>query len=488
MLRGGTTTKTFLLDLLQRPEVVAGTADTGWLDRTGAAATAPAARHAFVALLQVAVDVYDAEEAREREAFLASARGGRPRATNEVGRTVELGLRGQADRLGVAEIGPDRYRVELDDRGVDVDVDRLSVLESRLTVGGDRFSIVAVEAAGSHLVEVDGVSHRVTRDEGGVVRAPAPAVVVALRAAAGQDVEAGQTIAVLESMKMETPVRAPYAGRVREVLVAVNAQVDAGGALLRLDRAGDAAETASGDRVALPAVGDDRSSPRSTALSLLANLQALITGYDVSARRGQDLVAQYVSARSALPVDDPQLLHGELEALTTFADLCELSRNRPESGEDAGDAQVHSPREYFHAYLHSLDIDREALPEAFRSRLSRALRHYGVRSLDPGPELEEAVHRIFLAQQRTANQLPAVLALLDRWLTAGELPSRSEVAEVLDRLIVATQLRYPSVGDLARAVRFRFFEQPVVRQAREEVFEQAERLLAELVEAPDGQT
>src|SRR5215213_2285166 len=35
VLRGGTTTKSFLLDLLDRPEVVAGTADTGWLDRAG---------------------------------------------------------------------------------------------------------------------------------------------------------------------------------------------------------------------------------------------------------------------------------------------------------------------------------------------------------------------------------------------------------------------------------------------------------------------
>ena len=28
-------------------------------------------------------------------------------------------------------------------------------------------------------------------------------------------------------MKMETPVKAPYAGRVREILVGVNSQVDA---------------------------------------------------------------------------------------------------------------------------------------------------------------------------------------------------------------------------------------------------------------------
>ncbi|MCY7366468.1 MAG: ATP-grasp domain-containing protein, partial [Frankiaceae bacterium] len=482
VLRGGTTTKSFLLDLLDRPEVVAGTADTAWLDRSPHAATGPAP-HAHVAFLQVAIDVAEAEEELERAAFLTSARGGRPRASHQVGRTVELSHRDQAYQLEVAKVGRDRYRVGLSGRVVDVDVDRFSALERRLDVDGQRHHVVAVESDSIHLVEVDGATHRITRDEAGMVRAPAPAVVVAVRAAVGQDVEAGATVAVLESMKMETAVRAPYAGRVREVLVAVNSQVDAGAPLLRLDRAGEDTQAATEPAVELPVGGRRRTAARDAAGSLLASLQSLITGYDVSADRGDELVAAYVAARNELPDDDPDLLRGELAVLTTFADLCELSRNRPTSAEEEADDQVHSPREHFHSYLHSLDLEREALPETFRARLARVLLHYGVSDLEPGPPLEEAVHRIFLAQQRGPSQLPAVTALLDRWLAAGRLPSgpsRSEIGEVLDRLVVATQLRYPAVGDLARAVRFRYFEQPLVLQARQTVYDQAEQLLAEL--------
>jgi acetyl/propionyl-CoA carboxylase alpha subunit/acetyl-CoA carboxylase carboxyltransferase component len=489
VLRGGTTTKSFLLALLDRPEVMAGTADTAWLDRTGVGGADPD-QNAAVALLQVAIDVSDAEEALERTAFLASARGGRPRAAHDVGRTVELGYRGQVYKLTVAKIDPDRFRVDLDGAHVDVAVDRLSALESRLTVGNVRFSVVSSHAATSHLVEVDGITHRITRDEEGVVRAPAPAVVVAVRAGVGDEVEAGQTIVVLESMKMETAVRAPVTGRVREVLAVVNAQVDAGAALLRVDPAGDEGEEVIGERVTLPgADAAPAAADASRAWDVLAAMRALITGFDVTAEHGRQLVSEYERARGGLPVDDPELLHGELTLLTTFADLSELSRNRPTSAEEQSDEQVHSPREHFHTYLHSLDIDREALPDSFRARLSRALLHYDVHSPDPGPALEEAVFRIFLAQQRTADQLPVVLALLDRWLTAAELPTgplRDELAEVLDRLIVATQLRYPSVGDVARAVRFRYFEKPLVEQARQEVVDQAERLLAELTDSPGG--
>ncbi|MDQ1661869.1 MAG: hypothetical protein QOJ68_1849 [Blastococcus sp.] len=485
VIRGGTTTKSFLLALLDRPEVVAGTADTAWLDRTGTGGGADPEQHAAIALVQVAIDVSDAEEARERAAFLASARGGRPRVTHDVGRVVELGYRGQAYRLTVAKVDPGRYRVWLDDRHLDVSLDRLSPLESRLGIGGERFSVVASHAATSHLVEVDGVTHRITRDEEGVVRAPAPAVVVAVRAAVGEDVEAGQTIVVLESMKMETAVRAPVTGRVREVLAIVNAQVDAGAALMRLEPAGDEGDTAVGERVTLPAVGvAPAGNGREVSLDLLTAMRALITGYDVSGEHGRQLVADYAAARGGLPGDDPELLHRELALLTTFADLSELSRNRPTTAEEQGDEQVHSPREHFHSYLHSLDIDREAVPESFRGRLSRALLNYGVGGLEPGPGLEEAVFRIFLAQQRTADQLPAVQSLLERWLRAEPPvgPARTDVADVLDRLVVATQLRYPAVGDLARAVRYRYFEEPVVLENREVILGQAAGLLAELEE------
>jgi acetyl/propionyl-CoA carboxylase alpha subunit/acetyl-CoA carboxylase carboxyltransferase component len=486
VLAGGTTTKSFLLDLLDRPEVVDGTADTGWLDRTGTAPARPAG-NAWVALVQVALDLAEAEVEQERLAFLASARGGRPRAPHEVGRTIELGMRGQVYRLTVATVDHDRYRVGLDDRVVDVEVDRLGPLESRLTADGRRYSVVTAEAPGSALVEVEGETHRVSRDVGGVVRAPAPAVVVAVRVEPGDEVEAGQPVAVLESMKMETAVRAPFAGRVREVRAAVNSQVDAGAPLLALDRVGGDVEEAQGERVTLPGADEvPDGDPRARALARLAALRALVTGYDVSGAHAKQLVAEYAAARDELPVDDADLLSAELDVLVTFADISELSRNRPASAEEEAETQVHSPREYFQAYLRSLDVEREGLPEAFRARLRRALAHYGVEDLEPSAALTEAVHRVFLAQQRVGEQLPAVSALLDRWLTTDRLPdgpARAELGEVLDRLVVATQLRYPVVGDLARAVRYRHFEEPVVRAARQEVLDRAARLLDELDEA-----
>ena len=490
VIDGGTTNKSFLLDLLDRDEVVSATADTGWLDRSGAGTATGPSPMADIALMAAAVDAYEAEESRERAAFLASARGGRPRASHAIGQKIELNYQGQAYSLTVGQIGPHAYRVVGDGGALVVEVERLGEYESRLSLGNQRFHIVTVAGPTGFLVEVDGISHRISQDEAGLVRAAAPAVVVAMPVAVGDQVEAGATLVVLESMKMETALRAPAAGRVRDIFAAVNSQVDAGAALLRFDQAGESAAAQAAPRVQFrsqPRAED--TDPRAEALARLAELRALILGYDVSADRARILLAEYDALRGSLPFDDPELVGAELGLLDTFADICEISRNRPTLDEEDTDEGVHSPREHFHSFLHSLDADVEGLPPRFRTKLARALRNYDVDTLDePGPELEEAVYRLFLALQRMENQVPVITALLGRWLTADEVPSAatSGLGEVLERLIVATQVRYPVIGDVARNLRFRLFDEPQIRKAREEIYDSVRESLQYLTDNPDA--
>ena len=74
------------------------------------------------------------------------------------------------------------------------------------------------------------------------------------------------------------------------------------------------------------------------------------------------------------------------------------------------------PREHFHTYLQSLDVDVAGLPESFQTRLSYALGHYGITDLERTPDLEGAVFRIFLALQRQEETSTVIAALLRRWL------------------------------------------------------------------------
>jgi len=70
---------------------------------------------------------------------------------------------------------------------------------------------------------------------GGSVMSPMPATVVSITAAPGQAVTEGETLIVLEAMKMELPIKAPRTGVVKAVHCAKGDLVQPGVDLLELD-------------------------------------------------------------------------------------------------------------------------------------------------------------------------------------------------------------------------------------------------------------
>ncbi len=72
----------------------------------------------------------------------------------------------------------------------------------------------------------------------GVVNAEIPGLVVEIHVAEGQTVTKGDTLLVVEAMKMQNEIAAPVSGTVAEVLVTAGQSVNAGDSMLRIE-AGD---------------------------------------------------------------------------------------------------------------------------------------------------------------------------------------------------------------------------------------------------------
>ncbi|MEM7412770.1 MAG: biotin carboxylase N-terminal domain-containing protein [Myxococcota bacterium] len=236
-LGGVTTNRDFLVTTLRTPEFLDGDTTTDFIERVAPARTLPLAgdeleRAARAAALWIQGD--NRANAQVWRATRSGWRNGRmPAETVSLTRgeeCLEVGYRtvrdgsfrftdGTPARVHAwtpesvdAEIGErrSRYRVTRADDQLFVDSPRGTLqftIEPRFTVPGS-----------------DG-------PQGGFV-ASMPGKVIALRVAAGDRVEPGQTVAVLEAMKMEHPMSATEAGTVTEVFVREGDQVEAGAVLL----------------------------------------------------------------------------------------------------------------------------------------------------------------------------------------------------------------------------------------------------------------
>jgi acetyl-CoA carboxylase carboxyltransferase component/acetyl/propionyl-CoA carboxylase alpha subunit len=494
LVGGGTTNKTELLRRL-------GSAAVSNPAEAGAAAPTLEDATAWLALLRAAVDAYEADLERERVEFFASAARGRPEVDDEVGRTVELGYLGEPYRLRVRQMAPADYRIDVDGRRFDVTVDRPPGRRDWLACLGRRHMVVSAADGPELVVEVDGFPHRISREDMGVVRSPSPAVVVAVRAREGEDVEAGDPLVVVEAMKMEMTVTAPFAGRVRQVFAVPNEQVDAGEPLLQIASVTVRLPTSAAGRVRFPEAdaepatvggpGAPAGGSSASSRATLDELRRLVLGYDVEPADAGRLVSRGDDAWEEHPETRDETRREEDELLELFADVSSLFADQDGADlEDADrDLQIHGPQDDLLVYLRTLDPNHRSLGPLFGERLGRALRHYGVAGATSDPKLRDALFRLFRSHRRVRDQAPAIAAILDRRLAGveSEVPQADEQHRgVLERIVAATRAQHPDVADLARQLGYALFDQPGFEQARDRVYRQAEEDLAALAARPPG--
>ena len=139
-----------------------------------------------------------------------------------------------ADAQGhVAQGG--RYTLLMQGRSYEIFARRLATLDEQegttyeILLAGQRFEVhVEDERERTLLGSLKGA-----REVGEIkVRAPMPGLVLAIPKAAGETVERGETVAVLEAMKMENDLATPHGGTIKEVLVSKGQTVNQNDVLL----------------------------------------------------------------------------------------------------------------------------------------------------------------------------------------------------------------------------------------------------------------
>jgi 3-methylcrotonyl-CoA carboxylase alpha subunit len=145
--------------------------------------------------------------------------------------TTQMELAGEVHLLQSRALGQDTFEVVLSVPSQDPPQAQRQVL-TVYSVGERR--AVFGELGTLQVGEYDLVAHAGDSSHGGQLTAPMPGKVIALHVQAGDSVTQGQTVAVMEAMKMEHALQAPRSGVVDQVLYAVGDQVAEGAELLRL--------------------------------------------------------------------------------------------------------------------------------------------------------------------------------------------------------------------------------------------------------------
>jgi len=168
---------------------------------------------------------------------------------------LEVQLRGpggSVKRVVELERGDSGWRVSLDGKALDADVVEVAPHTFSILLDGQSHQLQLFPGADGSLQIHDGVHHFTAevadprawrgRRHGGAeaegrqqILAPMPGKVIRVLVKAGDHVESGQGLIVVEAMKMQNEIRSPKSGTVGKVVAVEGQAVNAGEPLLWVD-------------------------------------------------------------------------------------------------------------------------------------------------------------------------------------------------------------------------------------------------------------
>lgn len=128
------------------------------------------------------------------------------------GKKVEATLLQRSGSLVTFAVNDQRYEVEV-----------APILLERAATGAQPIVVQPAAANPSKTVQIDAVT------------APMPGIIVQVLVKPGDEVQPGQTVVIMEAMKMENNVASTRAGKVKEVLVKAGVEVSNHQTLLKFE-------------------------------------------------------------------------------------------------------------------------------------------------------------------------------------------------------------------------------------------------------------
>jgi acetyl/propionyl-CoA carboxylase alpha subunit len=241
-IQGIATNREFLIRVLQHPKFNDGAFDTHFIDDHGDDVHGHTAAPELVRDAAIAATLAGHERRRDTRRILPGLEPGFRNNPNQ-DEQVEYSFGEDTVAVGYRNLGGGRFRCSVGEHEATVRVaardGAVLTLEGddgrrrswRVVVVGDRCYVQCADGALT-FVETARFPDASAAGVAGGCSAPMPGAVGKVLGSEGQAVEQGDTLLILEAMKMEHAIKAPETGTVRQLLVVEGEQVDADQLLL----------------------------------------------------------------------------------------------------------------------------------------------------------------------------------------------------------------------------------------------------------------
>lgn len=145
----------------------------------------------------------------------------------------EVNINGKNYHYEIIELGENDFVLRIDNRFYEISADKVDAEQYSLFINGKVIDAVVrtglQERASSLIEQSSEIKHKME------VKAPMPGMILKIKKNPGDTVQKGDSIIILEAMKMENDIKTPYSGLIKEINVKENNPVEKGAVLFSIE-------------------------------------------------------------------------------------------------------------------------------------------------------------------------------------------------------------------------------------------------------------
>jgi biotin carboxyl carrier protein len=142
-------------------------------------------------------------------------------------------IEGKFYHYEVIELGANDFALKINNRFYEISADKIDAEKYSIFINGKVLEAVVrtglQEKASNLIAKSSELKHKLE------VKAPMPGMILKIKKNVGDTVQKGDSIIILEAMKMENDIKSPFAGLIKEIKVKENNPVDKGAVLFAIE-------------------------------------------------------------------------------------------------------------------------------------------------------------------------------------------------------------------------------------------------------------
>ena len=145
----------------------------------------------------------------------------------------EILINGKAHHYELISLNNSTYRLLIDKKYYDISTVNIDSEKIAVTIEGYTYEALvrtALQERATEVIEETGSAHH-TKE----VKAPMPGMILKIKKHPGDTINIGESIIILEAMKMENDIKSPSSGIIKEIFVNEGTPVDKGAKLFSIE-------------------------------------------------------------------------------------------------------------------------------------------------------------------------------------------------------------------------------------------------------------